>query len=135
LYYLKPGSISQVVQIGSADGHGGQVLDALFHDAASRGAIAVSGQLQPNLASELSDRHCRFRWLSLGVLVHSRNTQILQAIHRGDAFLSRLEGEWCLCFGQESAEWMERLPGRIHPDGDMRQDVMSLAQACPQPRL
>jgi hypothetical protein len=32
------------------------------------------------------------------MLVHSRSPEILQAIHSGTAFISRLEGEWCLRF-------------------------------------
>jgi len=31
-------------------------------------------------------------------LVHSRDADIMAAIHQGDAFLSRLEGEWWLRF-------------------------------------
>jgi hypothetical protein len=31
-------------------------------------------------------------------LVHSRDPEIMAAIHRGEAFLSRLEGEWWLRF-------------------------------------
>jgi len=29
-----------------------------------------------------------------GVLIHSKHRDVLEAIHRGDAFISRLEGEW-----------------------------------------
>ncbi|MDB5173070.1 MAG: hypothetical protein JWM97_1353 [Phycisphaerales bacterium] len=101
LYYLKPGGASQVVQIGAREGSAGDLLDALFHDASAGGSTAVCGQFDPTLVRELSDRHCDFRCRSLGVLVHSRNKDLLQAILRGDACLSRLEGEWCLRFGRD----------------------------------
>jgi hypothetical protein len=104
LYYLKPGGASQVVQVGARDGSAGQVLDALFHDAACRGAVSVGGQLEPSFVRQLSDRHCVFRCLSLGVLIHSKDRELLQAIQRGDAFLSRLEGEWWLRFGRDRFE-------------------------------
>lgn len=101
LFYLKRGGASQVVQIGAREGAAGDVLDALFHDAARGGSTAVCGQFEPSFVRELSDRHCDFRCLSLGVLIHSRNNELLQAILRGDATLSRLEGEWCLRFGRD----------------------------------
>jgi hypothetical protein len=31
-------------------------------------------------------------------LIHSRNEKLLNAIYHGDAFLSRLEGEWWMRF-------------------------------------
>jgi len=31
-------------------------------------------------------------------LVHSQKPELLDGIHRGDAFLTRLEGEWCMRF-------------------------------------
>jgi hypothetical protein len=30
------------------------------------------------------------------MLIQSKNAEILNAIHRGDAFLTQLEGEWCI---------------------------------------
>jgi hypothetical protein len=32
------------------------------------------------------------------MLVHARHQEIVNAIHRGDAFLSRSEGEWWIRF-------------------------------------
>ena len=48
-------------------------------------------------ALELSSSHCGFTWPG-GVLVQSRNKDILDVIHRGNAFLTRLEGEWWMRF-------------------------------------
>ncbi|MBI2816965.1 MAG: hypothetical protein HYX72_08495 [Acidobacteria bacterium] len=97
LYYVKPRGIGQVLQFGGTASSIPKVLTHLYEDAWREGAIAVSGQLEPKFALELARSHCFFHW-SCGVLVHSRNKQILNAIDRGDAFLSRLEGEWWMRF-------------------------------------
>jgi hypothetical protein len=102
LYYLQPGGVSRLVQLAAADGAAGLLLDHLFFDARSRGAAAVSGRMDPALPRELSDHHCRFVCHSRGVLIHSRDDALLQAVHRGDAFLSRLDGEWWMRFGSDS---------------------------------
>jgi hypothetical protein len=104
LYYLKPGGVSEVVQIGARPGTVGVVLDHLFADARGQGAVALSGQLDPPFIGALSDRYCFFRRESAGptMLVHARHPDLLQAILRGDAFLTRLEGEWWIPFGKEA---------------------------------
>jgi hypothetical protein len=97
MYYLKPGGISEVVQIGARRTFLSDVLDHLFHHAWHGGAAAVSGQMDPAAFQALSAKVCIFHhdgrsWF----LLHSRHPEVLHAIHRGDAFLSRLEGEWCI---------------------------------------
>ncbi|MBI4638171.1 MAG: GNAT family N-acetyltransferase [Candidatus Rokubacteria bacterium] len=95
LYYLNPGGPSEVVQIAARSDSMGEVLEHLFHDAWRHGAVAVSGPLDPTALRAAPDRYCLFHhdggaWM----LIHSRHPEVLEAIHRGDAFLSRLEGEW-----------------------------------------
>jgi hypothetical protein len=95
LYYLKTGGTSEVVQIGALDGRFGEALDHLLHDAWRGGAVAVSGQIDPPTLQDLWRRSCVFHhdgasWL----LAHARRPGVVEAIHRGDAFLSRLDGEW-----------------------------------------
>ncbi len=95
LYYLRPGGTGEVVQIGASDGRFGAALDHLLRDAWRGGATAASGQIVPPAMQELWRRSCVFHhdgasWL----LAHARRPGILDAIHRGDAFLSRLDGEW-----------------------------------------
>ena len=97
LYYAKPGAVSQVLQIGGKLRSIAHVLNHLFYQAWQQGAIAVSGQTEPEFALELSSSHCGFTWPG-GVLVQSRNKDILDVIHRGNAFLTRLEGEWWMRF-------------------------------------
>jgi hypothetical protein len=74
------------------------VLDHLFHDARARGATAISGQVQPELLDAFAACHCIIRCHGLRVLIQSRRPELLAAIHRGDASLSRLDGEWGLRF-------------------------------------
>jgi len=73
-------------------------LQRLLADAWHHGATAVCGRVDPRYAQELSNRHSWFRREGTWTLVHSPHADIMAAIHRGDAFLTRLEGEWWLRF-------------------------------------
>jgi hypothetical protein len=44
----------------------------------------------------MADRGCFFNRVGCLMLMQSNNAEILNAIHRGDAFLTQLEGEWCV---------------------------------------
>jgi hypothetical protein len=95
LYYCKAGGIGAVVQLGAKEGCAELVIEHLFHHAKQRGVVALSGQVDPALFHLYSRKDCLFHhdgasWL----LLHSRHPEILQAVDRGDAFLTRLEGEW-----------------------------------------
>jgi len=98
LYYLNAGGISEVVQIAARDGCFDQVLQQLLVDAWRNGATAVHGRVEPRFVQELSDRHCLFRREGPWTLIHSRDAELRAAIEEGDAFLSRLDGEWWLRF-------------------------------------
>lgn len=95
LYYQNPGDLGEVVQIAARPDSIEEVLSHLFYDAWSHGLTAISGQLDPGYLAGLTAQHC---FLNRGdgswLLVHSKNPDVLAAIHRGDAFLTRLEGEW-----------------------------------------
>jgi hypothetical protein len=54
---------------------------------------------------EFRKKHCLLHHRGYWTLVHSRNPDALEAIYRGDAFLTRLEGEWSMRF---------EMPGSIH---------------------
>ena len=99
VYYIKQGGISEVVQVGAAKNSTSKVLDHLFYDAWRHGAIGLHGRLEPRLMQVLADKHCFFYRRGAWMQVHSRKSGLLQLIHSGDAFLTRLEGEWCLAFG------------------------------------
>ena len=93
LYYVEPGRVSEVLQFGGRPKSISKVLSDLVADAWSQGAVAVSGEMEPRYIKELGKERCHFVWTG-GVLAQSRNPAILQAVQLGDAFLSRLEGEW-----------------------------------------
>jgi hypothetical protein len=97
LYYANPGGVSHVAQLAAVRGAEALVLDHLARHAWRRGSTAVSGRLEPALLLPLAERRAE---LTPGpsVLVHTRRRDILDAIHRGDAFLSRLDGEWWVSF-------------------------------------
>lgn len=93
LYYQRPGGVGEVVQLGAPRDSIGEVLAHLFHDAWRGGALAVSGQLDPVFAEALSASHCVFDHSGFSMLIQARESEVLDAIHRGDALLTRLEGE------------------------------------------
>lgn len=105
LYYLNPGGLSEVIQVAARETSITEVLDHLFYDAWKHGAAAVSGALDPRFMREYSIKHCLFRCGGYWTLVHSRDSEVVQAIHRGDAYLTRLDGEWWMRFLER--EWGE----------------------------
>ena len=98
LYYVRRGGMSEVVQVAARDGAFDAVLKSLFADAWRQGVGALRGRVDPQHVDELSANHCWFRCEGTSVLVHSRQADVLDALQRGETFLSRLEGEWYLRF-------------------------------------
>jgi hypothetical protein len=96
-YYANRLGVSQVLQLGAKESCFDDVLNSLLRAAWLQGATAISGQVDPKFARHLAKNHCGFTWTG-GVLAHSRNRDISNAIHRGDAFLTRLDGEWWMRF-------------------------------------
>ncbi|MBI4420557.1 MAG: GNAT family N-acetyltransferase [Gemmatimonadetes bacterium] len=98
LYFLRPGAVAQVLQIAARGSAADRVLDHLLHHAWRQGAIALSGRVEPAWLPELAARNCAITRDGPWMLVHARQPEILCAIERGQAFLSRLEGEWWMSF-------------------------------------
>ena len=98
MYYLKPGGTSAVFQFVARKNATNEILDYLFNHAWRHGSAAITGRLYPRYMHELSDKRCYFHRDGSWVLVHSNNDELLNVIHRGDAFLTGLEGESCLLF-------------------------------------
>jgi hypothetical protein len=113
LYYVNGGT-SKVLQLHAREGAERPVLDYLFQDAWRRGSTAIEGRMEPRLARFLGERHCLFHSTSMYALIQAREPDVLAALARGDAFFSRLEGEW----------WM-----RFSEPGDRRRAVEEIAQA------
>ncbi len=99
VYCLNRERVAEVLQIGSERNFGQAVLDHLLHRAWRQGAVAATGRLDPNFIWNLGAAYAvnpRY-WM----LVHSRNRELLDTIARGESFLTRLDGEWCLQFHKE----------------------------------
>lgn len=98
IYYLNSGGVSQVLQIVAARGSVHSVLDQLFHHAWRLGSFAVTGRMDPRFLAEWSGERCVFSLNGPWLLAHSRHADVREAIQRGDAFLTRVEGEWWMRF-------------------------------------
>jgi hypothetical protein len=98
IYVIGLDGVGEVLHVAAGAGLARLVLDHLAEDARAHGAVAISGRLDPSLAAELSEKHSFLYRRGHWMLAHSRDAELMHALQRGDAFLSRLEGEWCLRF-------------------------------------
>ena len=99
IYYVKSGAVGEVVQIGSSKKSTKDVLDHLFHDAFYQGLIGLHGIVDRQRLTDFSDKGCVFTCRGGWNVAFSRNGEILDALERGDSFVTRLDGEWCLDLG------------------------------------
>ncbi len=98
----KPGGHANVLQIGvRRRDQFDDVLRALFRDAWRHGASSVKGQAIPSALVNLTNQFCLFRQAHTCVLFKAKDPAIADAIFRGDAALSRLDGECWLRFATE----------------------------------
>jgi len=98
LYHCVAGGLAEVLQIASRSDSRIDVVAHMASDARTQGATALVGRLEPGLAQPLANRFCLLFRRMYSMLVHSRFPEILSAIHSERAFISRLDGEWCLRF-------------------------------------
>jgi hypothetical protein len=98
IYCGDRGSVGEVVQVGARDGRIGEVLDHLFAQAWRDGMIALVGRIDPRYMGAFGARGCFFQHRGGWMLVHTKDAELIQAIQQGNAFLTRLEGEWCMRF-------------------------------------
>lgn len=98
LHFVARGGTSQTLQMAALPEHKRLVLAHLLHDASRRGAIAIAGRLQRDLITVLGAWRGEPRGDGPWAVLHSHRPEIVQAIERGDAFVSRLDGEWILSF-------------------------------------
>ena len=99
IYYVKPGDVGEVVQIGGDPKLTKDLLDHLFYDAREQGVIALHGVVDLRRVPEFSEKNCVFTCRGGWACSRSQKPEVLDALERGDAFLSRLDGEWCLLPG------------------------------------
>lgn len=96
LYYVERGGVAEVLQCAARPGHWPTVLRSLFADAWGQGAVTAHGRLDPGALQVSSEHHCWLRREGPWTLAHARDPELLACLHRGDAMISRLEGEWWL---------------------------------------
>lgn len=99
IYYVNPNGLSEVVQLCAKDRFADGVVEHLFYDAWQQGASVLIGRPDEKMLPSLSKKHCVLyssprQWM----MVHSRRPELANAFLCGDAFFSRLDGEWCLHF-------------------------------------
>jgi hypothetical protein len=102
LYYFGRAT-SQVLQIGARREAAAAVLGCLVREARERGALALEGRVEPALAAALAASSCLLQSRGSAVLLHAREAELLLPFLRGDAFFSRLDGEWWLRFSGDAA--------------------------------
>jgi hypothetical protein len=110
LYYLN-GALSQVLQLGARRGALPALLEQIAHHAYARGARALEGRMEPQLTAALQGKRVFMQNRGVSTLLHARDQSLLVPFLRGDAFFSRLEGEWWMRFGGEP----RAVPSRTAP--------------------
>jgi len=93
LYYVAPGEISTVAQIGARPGSYGKVFAHMFYHAWRRGAVAITGRVEARFFEEIPSGMCIFgrgSWMQ----IHSKCPDLIEAIEDKQAFFTPLEGEW-----------------------------------------
>jgi hypothetical protein len=94
MYYPNQGKAGQVLQCIGRQGIVKDVLGHLFDDALRHGSVALIGRFDPAIAREFSEMLCMIVQRGSYVQANSRNPDVLQALYSGNAFFTRLEGEW-----------------------------------------
>ena len=92
--HLKPGGLCRVLQVAAQPREAGAVLDRLVRRADELGAAGIYGRLEPRLVGPLSERRTLLRFSHGRLLAHGSRRVIVDSILRGDALLTRLDGEW-----------------------------------------
>ncbi len=97
LYYCHSGGgVGEVLQLAARRSTQTLVLRHLLRDAWRRGLTAIAGRVEPGCVEELAAHGSRFGRQGPWMLIHSPRVELMHAIAGGDAFVSRLEGEWWL---------------------------------------
>jgi hypothetical protein len=91
---LRPGGLCRVLQLAAQPRSTGAVLDRLVRRANEAGAVGIYGRLEPRLVGPLSERRTLLRFSRGWLLAHGRDDEVVDSILRGEALLTRLDGEW-----------------------------------------
>jgi len=96
IYYVNPGTVGEVVQIGGDPKFAMDVLDHLFCDAWEQEVAGLHGVVDSRRVPDFSDKGCFFTCRGGWTLARSDNSELLRLLDYGEALFSRLDGEWCL---------------------------------------
>lgn len=91
---VRRGEIAECLQLGARRDQQSAVFEALLCTCQQAGAVAVRGRVVAAMADVISSRQAFFRRDGLWTLVHARDKQLLSLLLRGDAWFTRLDGEW-----------------------------------------
>lgn len=97
-YILGKNAHAEVLQAVARRENGGQLVEALLNHARTAGAVRLSGRLEPRLAHTLVRARCSVQQTSPGLLVHSRDRELLEHVLHGSPVLTGLEGESWMMF-------------------------------------
>ncbi len=92
LYCLRSNRIGEVMFLLAAKGWHNEVVSYLLNHAWEKRVICLFGRLESKFLSALWDHHALIKRGCWG-LFHARDENLLNVIHRGDAFISALDGE------------------------------------------
>jgi hypothetical protein len=98
LYDLDHRGIGEVLQVGCTNDNAVNVLAHLFRQAMHDHALILYGRLEPHFSDALPEQFSVLSRRQHRVLVHSHDPKILDTMHSGKAFISRLDGEWPVRF-------------------------------------
>lgn len=90
---LRPGGLCRVLQLAAQPRSAGAVLDRMVRRAHELGAAGLYGRLEPQLVGPLSERRMLLRFSKGRLLAHG-DEEVIGSILRGEALLTRLDGEW-----------------------------------------
>ncbi|HUI65855.1 MAG TPA: GNAT family N-acetyltransferase [Bacteroidota bacterium] len=94
LYYGRRGETAEVLQLAARPDTFAGVMNHLFVDAYEQGSPAVMGVVDPRYLREIHAHKCIILLRPMYTTAHARNAELLKPLLLGQAFLSRLEGEW-----------------------------------------
>jgi hypothetical protein len=95
VYYLHTTRLSEVVAFHARPGFAENVLTDLRAHASQRGAVGLTGRLDPRYVQAFSRHYCFLHGSVRWMLVHSCDQELVDTFKAGDTLFSRLDGEWC----------------------------------------
>jgi hypothetical protein len=101
IYHIDDRRVGEVLQIGCGNDTAENVVAHLVQHASAEGALILYGRLEPHFSEALPQHLSMLSRRRHRMLVHSRDAKVLEAMHSGKAFISRLDGEWTVRFRPE----------------------------------